>query len=163
MLSPDHDQIVVFRSANYFVTPEYTSYSGRTYYTKTGEEITNQTKKPRKNWTRSGKLLTFNWRLAIASRPVTSFASSRAMILEKSIQKIILHQFLSRHWRRLKRKEVTNQPAFITNVAISPPSISSRHQLIKNCTQKTIVLPQQRPVAVLLIMTTVKPGGLYQL
>ena len=52
MLSPDHDQIVAFRSANYFVTPEYTSYSGRTYYTKTGEEITNQTKKPRKNWTR---------------------------------------------------------------------------------------------------------------
>ena len=41
MLSPDHDQIVAFRSANYFVTPEYTSYSGRTYYTKTGEEITN--------------------------------------------------------------------------------------------------------------------------
>ena len=41
MLSPEHDQIVAFRSANYFVTPEYTSYSGRTYYTKTGEEITN--------------------------------------------------------------------------------------------------------------------------
>ena len=41
MLSPDHDQIAAFRSANYFVTPEYTSYSGRTYYTKTGEEITN--------------------------------------------------------------------------------------------------------------------------
>lgn len=41
MLSPDHNQIVAFRSANYFVTPEYTSYSGRTYYTKTGDEITN--------------------------------------------------------------------------------------------------------------------------
>ena len=41
MLSTDHDQIVALRSANYFVTPEYTSYSGRTYYTKTGEEITN--------------------------------------------------------------------------------------------------------------------------
>ncbi|VYU12803.1 Lipoteichoic acid synthase 1 [Streptococcus parasanguinis] len=41
MLSPEHDQIVAFRSANYFITPEYTSYSGRTYYTKTGEEITN--------------------------------------------------------------------------------------------------------------------------
>lgn len=40
MLSPDHNQIVAFRSANYFVTPEYTSYSGRTYYTKTGDEIT---------------------------------------------------------------------------------------------------------------------------
>lgn len=45
MLSPDHDQIVAFRSANYFVTPEYTSYSGRIYYTKTGEEITNPDEK----------------------------------------------------------------------------------------------------------------------
>lgn len=45
MLSPDHDQIVAFRSANYFVTPIYTSYSGRTYYTKTGEEITNPDEK----------------------------------------------------------------------------------------------------------------------
>ena len=45
MLSPDHDQIVAFRSANYFVTPEYTSYSGRTYYTKAGEEITNPDEK----------------------------------------------------------------------------------------------------------------------
>ena len=44
-LSPEHDQIVAFRSANYFVTPEYTSYSGRTYYTKTGEEITNPDEK----------------------------------------------------------------------------------------------------------------------
>ena len=45
MLSPEHDQIVAFRSANNFVTPEYTSYSGRTYYTKTGEEITNPDEK----------------------------------------------------------------------------------------------------------------------
>lgn len=45
MLSPEHDQIVAFRFANYFVTPEYTSYSGRTYYTKTGEEITNPDEK----------------------------------------------------------------------------------------------------------------------
>ena len=45
MLSQEHDQIVAFRSANYFVTPEYTSYSGRTYYTKTGEEITNPDEK----------------------------------------------------------------------------------------------------------------------
>lgn len=45
MLSPEHDRIVAFRSANYFVTPEYTSYSGRTYYTKTGEEITNPDEK----------------------------------------------------------------------------------------------------------------------
>ena len=45
MLSPEHDQIVAFRFANYFVTPEYTSYNGRTYYTKTGEEITNPDEK----------------------------------------------------------------------------------------------------------------------
>ena len=49
MLSPDHDQIVAFRSANYFVTPEYTSYSGRTYYTKTGEEITNPDEKTKED------------------------------------------------------------------------------------------------------------------
>lgn len=41
LLSPDHKQIVSFRSSNNFVTPMYTSYSGRTYYTQTGEEITN--------------------------------------------------------------------------------------------------------------------------
>ena len=45
MLSPEHDQIVAFRSANYFVTPEYTSYRGPPYYTKTGEEITNPDEK----------------------------------------------------------------------------------------------------------------------
>lgn len=41
LLSPKHQQTVAFRSSNYFVTPKYTSYSGRTYYTETGEEITN--------------------------------------------------------------------------------------------------------------------------
>ncbi|WP_067191995.1 LTA synthase family protein, partial [Streptococcus sp. DD10] len=41
LLSPDHKQIVSFRSSNNFVTPTYTAYSGRTYYTQTGEEITN--------------------------------------------------------------------------------------------------------------------------
>lgn len=40
LLSPDHQQAVAFRTSNYFVTPKYTSYSGRTYYTETGEEIT---------------------------------------------------------------------------------------------------------------------------
>ena len=41
MLSPQHQQIVAFRSSNNFVTPTYTAYSGRTYYTETGQEITN--------------------------------------------------------------------------------------------------------------------------
>ena len=35
MLSPEHDHRRL-PLPNYFVTPEYTSYSGRTYYTKTG-------------------------------------------------------------------------------------------------------------------------------
>lgn len=41
LLSPQHQQIVAFRTSNNFVTPTYTSYSGRTYYTETGQEITN--------------------------------------------------------------------------------------------------------------------------
>lgn len=41
MLSTQHQQIVAFRSSNNFVTPKYTSFNGRTYYTQTGEEITN--------------------------------------------------------------------------------------------------------------------------
>ena len=41
LLSNQHQQIVTFRSTNNFVTPKYTSYSGRTYYTETGQELTN--------------------------------------------------------------------------------------------------------------------------
>lgn len=41
LLSTDHNQTVAFRNSGQFVTPEYTSYSGRVYYTKTGQEITN--------------------------------------------------------------------------------------------------------------------------
>ena len=41
LLSPDHQQIVALRSTNYFITPKFTSYNGRTYYTETGLEITN--------------------------------------------------------------------------------------------------------------------------
>ena len=41
LLSKKHQQITTFRSTNNFVTPKYTSYSGRTYYTETGQEITN--------------------------------------------------------------------------------------------------------------------------
>ena len=40
LLSSQHQQIVAFRSTNNFVTPKYTSYSGRIYNTQTGEEIT---------------------------------------------------------------------------------------------------------------------------
>lgn len=41
LLSPDHDQVVALRTEGYFVTPTYTSYNGRNYYTENGEEITN--------------------------------------------------------------------------------------------------------------------------
>ena len=41
LLSSQHQQITAFRSSNNFVTPKYTSFNGRTYYTQTGEEITN--------------------------------------------------------------------------------------------------------------------------
>ena len=41
LLSSQHQQIAAFRSSNNFVTPKYTSFNGRTYYTQTGEEITN--------------------------------------------------------------------------------------------------------------------------
>lgn len=41
LLSPQHQQIVAMRTAGQFVTPTYTSYNGRTYYTQTGEEITH--------------------------------------------------------------------------------------------------------------------------
>nr|WP_245335131.1 LTA synthase family protein [Streptococcus oricebi] len=41
LLSAQHQQIVTFRSTNNFVTPKYTSYSGRIYNTQTGAEITN--------------------------------------------------------------------------------------------------------------------------
>ena len=41
LLSPDHQEIIAFRTANSFVTPKYTSYDGRTYYTESGLEISN--------------------------------------------------------------------------------------------------------------------------
>ncbi|MGT2845833.1 LTA synthase family protein [Streptococcus massiliensis] len=43
LLSSQHQQIVSLRSTNYFITPKFTSYNGRIYYTETGEEITNPT------------------------------------------------------------------------------------------------------------------------
>ena len=41
LLSEDNDQTVALRTAGYYITPTYTSYSGHLYYTATGEEITN--------------------------------------------------------------------------------------------------------------------------
>ena len=41
LLSPDHSQIVAMRTSGNFITPTYTSYAGKLYYTATGQEITN--------------------------------------------------------------------------------------------------------------------------
>ncbi|MDG3132000.1 LTA synthase family protein [Streptococcus suis] len=41
LLSPDHKQIVALRTSGNFITPKYTSYGGKLYYTETGLEITN--------------------------------------------------------------------------------------------------------------------------
>ena len=41
LLSEDNAQTVALRTAGYYITPTYTSYSGHLYYTATGEEITN--------------------------------------------------------------------------------------------------------------------------
>lgn len=40
LLSPDNSQTVAFRTSGQYVTPQYTSYSGKLYNTQTGEEIT---------------------------------------------------------------------------------------------------------------------------
>lgn len=40
LLSSHHSQLVTLRSAGTFITPKYTSYEGKLYYTETGEEIT---------------------------------------------------------------------------------------------------------------------------
>ncbi|MER0123010.1 LTA synthase family protein [Streptococcus sp. ZJ93] len=41
LLSKENKQIVSLRTPGNFITPTYTSYSGKLYYTQTGEEITN--------------------------------------------------------------------------------------------------------------------------
>ncbi|MGT2910725.1 LTA synthase family protein [Streptococcus cameli] len=41
LLSPDNKEIVSTRTNGSFITPKYTSYAGKLYYTETGDEITN--------------------------------------------------------------------------------------------------------------------------
>lgn len=41
LLSDQHQEIVALRTADSFITPKYTSYAGKLYYTETGIEITN--------------------------------------------------------------------------------------------------------------------------
>ena len=39
LLSPDNKQTVAFRTSGQYVTPQYTSYSGRLYNTQTGKKL----------------------------------------------------------------------------------------------------------------------------
>lgn len=41
LLSPQNSQIVAMRTSGSFITPKYTSYAGKLYYTESGVEITN--------------------------------------------------------------------------------------------------------------------------
>lgn len=41
LLSPEHSQVVATRTSGSFITPKYTSYGGKLYYTENGQEITN--------------------------------------------------------------------------------------------------------------------------
>ena len=150
MLSPEHDQIVAFRSANYFVTPEYTSYSGRTYYTKTGEEITNADEKTKEVLDKIREAANLQLKISDSIQTGDLLRFFKGNDLGKVNPEDYSYTNSFKALKKIEKEKVTNQPAFITNVATSLPLISSRHQLIKNCTQKTIVLPQQRPVAVLL-------------
>ena len=116
MLSPDHDQIVAFRSANYFVTPEYTSYSGRTYYTKTGEEITN----PDENQGRTGQ----DWEAANLQLKISDSIQTGDLLrffkgndLGKVNPEDYSYTNSFKALKKIERKKVINQPAFITNVA----------------------------------------------
>lgn len=40
LLSPKNDNFVPLRTSGYYLTPTYTSYGGKTYYTQNGQEIT---------------------------------------------------------------------------------------------------------------------------
>ena len=150
MLSPDHDQIVAFRSANYFVTPEYTSYSGRTYYTKTGEEITNPDENTKEQLDKIREAANLQLRISDSIQTGDLLRFFKGNDLGKVNPEDYSYTNSFKTLKKIEKEKGDNQPAFIINVATSPPLISSRHQLIKNCTQKAIVLPQQRPVAVLL-------------
>ena len=107
MLSPEHDQIVAFRSANYFVTPEYTSYSGRTYYTKTGEEITNPDEKTKEELDKIREAA--NLQLKISDSIQTG--DLLRFFKGNDLGKVFLHQFLQgieEDWKG-KRWQI-NQP-----------------------------------------------------
>ena len=141
MLSPEHDQIVAFRSANYFVTPEYTSYSGRTYYTKTGEEITNPDEKTKEELDKIREAANLQLKISDSIQTGDLLRFFKGNDLGKVNPEDYSYTNSFKALKKIEKEKVTNQLAFITNVATSPPLISSRHQLIKNCTQKTIVLP----------------------
>ncbi len=57
LLSSQHSQIVALRTAGSFITPKYTSYEGKIYYTETGLEITNPDETTQKKLMQLKKLL----------------------------------------------------------------------------------------------------------
>ena len=110
MLSPDHDQIVAFRSAN-CCNSRYTSYSGRTYYTKTGEIHEPRQKKPRKNWTRLGEAANLQLKISDSIQTGDLLRFFKGNDLGKVNPDDYSYTNSFKALRRLKRKKVTNQPA----------------------------------------------------
>ena len=64
LLSPDHQETVAFRTANSFVTPKYTSYDGRTYYTEVVLKSVILMSKLRPNWKAFVRQSVNSWKLA---------------------------------------------------------------------------------------------------
>ena len=150
MLSPEHDQIVAFRSANYFVTPEYTSYSGRTYYTKTGEEITNPDEKTKEELDKIREAANLQLKISDSIQTGDLLRFFKGNDLGKVNPEDYSYTNSFKALKKIEKEKGDKSTSLYNQRGTSLPLISSRHQLIKNCTQKTIVLPQQRPVAVLL-------------
>ncbi len=123
MLSPEHDQIVAFRSANYFVTPEYTSYSGRTYYTKTGRKSrTDEKTKEVLDKIREAANLQLKISDSIQTGDLLRFFKGNDLGKVNPEDYSYTNSFKA--LKKIEKEKVTNQPAFITNVATSPPLIS---------------------------------------
>ena len=79
LLSPDNKQIVAFRTSGQYVTPQYTSYSGRLYNTQTGEEITNPDETTKKDNEAIRKAVATQLSVMLF-KLVTSFVSIHQMV-----------------------------------------------------------------------------------
>lgn len=102
LLSPQNKQIVALRTAGSFITPTYTSYNGRLYYTATGEEITNPDENTLQeveaikeaaakqlsasDAIQTGDLIRF-FKNGIAPLDITTFSYNDSLEAEKAIEK----------------------------------------------------------------------------